>query len=68
MNPKTKDIEKIQRIKCETEGYPNKADVIFKTKYFCQKCSSRENPKKSDLKLFNMRNTSMLFRKWNIKG
>lgn len=47
MNLKNTDKEKIRRRKCQTKGCPNKATAIFKTKYLCEECYYRLNPKLS---------------------
>ena len=33
-----KEIEQIQRRKCQEKGCPNKAESIYRTKFYCGKC------------------------------
>ena len=51
MNSPLTNREKISRFKCQTKGCPNKAAGIFKKKFLCKECYSRENPVSSDRKV-----------------
>ena len=50
MKLKLTDNQRINRRRCEEKGCPNKATAIFKTKYLCEECNKRVNPKPNDRK------------------
>ena len=52
MTPRLTDIQKISKENCEIEDCPNKAAAIFKRKYLCKQCYSKENPTSTDRRLY----------------
>ena len=51
----TTDISQISKRNCETKDCPNKAAAIFKRKFLCKQCYSKEKPNKNDKKVITFR-------------
>ncbi len=45
------DKEKISKRKCQVKGCPNKAGALYKTKFLCEECNVKINPKAKDKKI-----------------
>lgn len=52
MKLKLTDKERLAKFKCQTKDCPNKAGALFKTRYLCERCNRRINPKPSDRRCY----------------